>query len=235
MDDMAFGYDRPQEDELALVALGAPSPIWEMGFPGMRRGQSFLTLQGVSAAQRERWIETFMHLLRLLTYRHGGKPLLLKSPPHTARLALLARLLPQARFVHIVREPQAVFASSVHLWRQMQTANTLIGTDAADVESWVLQTFTEMYAGFDAARAGLRPGQFHQLRYEDLVARPLETLEECYRVLELGEFATVQSRIADYLASVREYRTNSYELAAEARLAVREAWGGICREWGYEC
>ena len=34
-----------------------------------------------------------------VTFRHQGKPLILKSPPHTARMAALARMFPNARFL----------------------------------------------------------------------------------------------------------------------------------------
>jgi hypothetical protein len=33
MDNMAAGWDRPQEDEFALLTLGAPTPYERMAFP----------------------------------------------------------------------------------------------------------------------------------------------------------------------------------------------------------
>src|SRR5687768_18104609 len=42
---------------------------------------------------------------------------ILKSPPHTCRVPTLLRLFPDARFVHIVRDPYAVYPSTLHLWR----------------------------------------------------------------------------------------------------------------------
>jgi omega-hydroxy-beta-dihydromenaquinone-9 sulfotransferase len=115
MDNMALGFDRPQEDELALVALGVPSPMWSLGYPGETKGQAYLTLRDVPDRERKRWAAVFRKFLRLVTYRHRGKPLILKSPPHTARMAVLARMFPNARFLHIVRDPYVVFASTIHL------------------------------------------------------------------------------------------------------------------------
>lgn len=120
MDNMALGFDRPQEDELALVALGVPSPMWWLAYPGEAKGRAYLTLRDIPARERERWARVFRGFLRLLTYRHQAKPLVLKSPPHTARLAMLARMFPKARFLHIVRDPYAVFASTIHLWLKTQ-------------------------------------------------------------------------------------------------------------------
>jgi hypothetical protein len=51
-----------------------------------------------------------------VTLRCGGcKPLLIKSPVHTARVALLLRLFPRARFVYVHRDPLTVFSSAAHM------------------------------------------------------------------------------------------------------------------------
>jgi hypothetical protein len=161
-------------------------------------------------------------------------PLILKSPPHTARMAVLARMFPNARFLHIVRDPYAVFASTLHLWRKTQAVSVLMETSGSALEAYVLQALNEMYRDFDDARAALQPGRFHQVRYEDLVREPLATLEECYQVIGLGDFDRVRPRVAGYLAGLRDYRTNEYAISSEGREAVRDAWGPIFRHWGYD-
>jgi hypothetical protein len=233
MDDMAVGFGRPQEDEFALAALGAPSPYWSFPYPGEAKGQPYLTLRDVPEPEREKWIAVFQSFLRLLTYRHQGKPLILKSPTHTARVAMLARMFPKARFVHIVRDPHAVFASTVHLWRNLQRENALTRVDMIALEAQVIRNLLEMYDGFEAAREALPPGHFHQLHYEDLVREPLATLEQCYRAIGLGDFKLIRPRVDDYLANLSAYRTNEYAISPEGKAAVSEAWGAIFREWGY--
>lgn len=234
IDDVAFGYEMPQEDEFALVALGAPSPIWSLAYPYDTTGQAYLTLRDIPEPEREKWQGLLLQFLRLVTFRHQGKPLILKSPPHTARLALLARMFPRARFLHIVREPCVVFASTVQTWRTLRGVNALVKPSPPAVEAYVLRTLNQMYEGFETARNALQPGRFHQLRYEDLVRDPLTTLEQSYQAIGLGDFERVRSHIANYLAGLRNYRTNGHAISPEGRAAVREAWGAIYRQWGYE-
>ena len=51
-----------------------------------------------------------------VTLRWGGcKPLLIKSPVHTARLKLLLKLFPRARFVYVHRDPLSTFQSAAHM------------------------------------------------------------------------------------------------------------------------
>lgn len=234
MDDMELGFGLPQEDEFALVALGAPSPYWAFGFPQDTVGRRFLTLADVSDQDRICWERTFRKFLHLVSFRHPGKPLILKSPPHTARLAVLVRMFPQARFLHIVREPVSVFASTVRLWREVRAVNALAPWNEQQLERRVLETLPEMYQDFERVRATLPPGRFHQVRYEELVRDPLSSLGGCYRELRLGDFSPVHARVERYLAGLRDYRTNEYEVSPECKAAIRMAWGPLFRIWGYE-
>jgi hypothetical protein len=188
----------------------------------------------VTDEERSAWEQIFLGFMRLVSLRHPGRPLVLKSPPHTARIAILSKLFPRARFVHIVRDPVEVFASSVGLWRSNFRAYALTGWQEAAVEQEVLGMLLEMYRDFAAATAALPCGQFYQLRYEDLIAQPMAALQACYEGIGLGDFATVRPRIEAYLAGQSSYRRNEYVVSPEGRAAVREAWGALFEQWGYE-
>ena len=45
--------------------------------------------------------------------------MILRSPTHGARVSILRELLPDARFVLIVRDPWTNFESVVRMWRKM--------------------------------------------------------------------------------------------------------------------
>src|SRR5262245_46818110 len=56
MDNMAAGWDRPQEDEFALLTLGAPTPYLRMAFPNdPPQHAEFLDMRGCSAGDLARF------------------------------------------------------------------------------------------------------------------------------------------------------------------------------------
>lgn len=119
----------PQEDELAVNVMSAgTSPYMPLCFmndePSFR---TYFSFKDALPCKRRRWVGAFLHLMRKLSLRCGGKRLLLKSPCHTARVGLLLELFPDAQFVYIHRDPLTVYQSAVHMARARTTA-TLTAT-----------------------------------------------------------------------------------------------------------
>ena len=116
------------------------------------------------------------------------------------RIGYLTEIFEDARFVHIVRDGRAVANSLLHVdfWRGWQGPHGW----RADLFSPEDQAVWERYdrsfvalAGLewrihmratDAARCGLDPDQFFEIRYEDFCREPWET---CRRVLDFAELA----------------------------------------------
>jgi hypothetical protein len=234
MDNMAAGFDRPQEDEFALCMLGQPSPYRTIAFPNHPpQDQDALDLQGLSPRRLLRWKRAFLRLLQQLTYKNGGRRLVLKSPTHTARIRVLLELFPDARFVHIVRDPYVVFPSTVNLWKTLYETHGLQKPTFWGLEEYVFDTFTRMYDRLEEDRQLVEPRRFYELRYEDLVRSPLEEVRKLYDQLELGEFERVRPRLEQFLASQSGYKTNRYRLEPGLRDEITRRWGNVIRRYGY--
>jgi hypothetical protein len=234
MDNMAVGWDRPQEDEFALCLLGAPSPYRQIAFPNHRgRYEDTLDLTGVGREDRRRWEGHFARLIRQLTYRFPGRRLVLKSPPHTCRIPVIRKLFPDARFVHIVRDPFVVFPSTVNLWKTLYRLHGLQRPTFDGLEEFVYQTFLHMNECVERDKGLLPDDRFAEVRYEDLVRDPVRQLEAVYRRLDLGDFEPARAPVMNYLASVENYETNRYDLSPETRATIAERWGAAIRRYGY--
>jgi hypothetical protein len=233
MDNMAAGWDRPQEDEFALTMLGAPSPYLMIAFPNHPPvDQDAFDLEKLPPRARGLWKRTFVRFLRRLTLRNP-KRLILKSPTHTFRIKTLLELFPDARFVHIVRDPCVVFPSTVNLWKSLYRVHGLQAPAFAGLEEYVFQTFTDMYAKLEATRALVDPSRFYEVRYEELVRDPAGQMRQLYDHLQLGGFEKVQPKIEAYFNRVAGYQTNRYDLPPKQREEVTRRWGTVIKRYGY--
>jgi hypothetical protein len=234
MDNMRAGFDRPQEDEFALCMLGALSPYHTIAFPNRPpQCQEYLDLEGVKPSALRRWQRTLIQFLKKITYK-TGKRLVLKSPPHTARIKVLREMFPGAAFIHIVREPYVVYPSTVKLWKAMYEKHGLQKPTFAGLEEHVLGTFVRLYERLEEGKKLLPREQFYELRYEELIADPASELRKIYEYFGWGGFDEMLPRLREYLASIAGYETNTYQLSAEDRARVTERWGDVIRRYGYD-
>jgi hypothetical protein len=233
MDNMAAGWKRPQEDEFALCMMGQPSPYLTIAFPNHPpEGQETLDTDTMSPQALRGWKKAFYRFLQHVTFKNPGR-LVLKSPPHSTRIKVLLDLFPDARFVHIVRDPYVVFPSTVNLWKSLYVNHGLQQPTFAGLEEYVFRNFNHLYQKIDEGRALVPANRFYDLRYEDLVRDPVGEMKALYEHLDLGDFETLRPHLEQYLASLAGYETNRYQLNPEQREQITRRWGHVIHRYGY--
>ena len=233
MDNMHCGWDRPQEDEFALCMMGQPSPYLDIIFPNrppMTPGA--LDLDGLTPRERRNWKQVFHRFVQTLTFADPRR-LVMKSPPHSCRIATLLELFPDARFIHILRNPYDVFPSTVKLWKSLAEKHGVQTPHHRDIEERVFQTLPHLYAKLEEGKKLLAPSRFHEMRYEDLVRDPVGQMRAIYNQLELDGFEQMRPHLFEFLARNANYETNKFHLSTENRDAITQRWGDVIRRYGY--
>jgi hypothetical protein len=230
---MMTGWDRPQEDEFALCNMGVPSPYLRMLFPNEpEQYPEYYDLENVPAEDRRRWQEGLLWFLQRVTFRNPQR-IILKSPPHLARIKALLEIFPDARFIHIVRDPYVVYASTINLWKTLYQYQSVQRPKFVGLDQYVFTCFERMYRAFEAQRNLVDPSRIYEVRYEDLVRDQIGEMRKLYEHLDLGEFENVLPQLERYMAGTKDYKTNKYEIAPELRRQIDDRWGRFMRRYGY--
>jgi hypothetical protein len=207
-----------------------------MGFVFPRqweRFQRYLSFRDVAADEVKQWQAALAWFLKKLT-SIDGRPLLLKSPPHTARIRQLLELFPDARFVHIYRDPYTVFRSTRQLFERVTAMFSFQRFWPEQLPERALQHYRAMYDAFFEDVPLIPPGNFCDVRFADLERDPLGQMERVYQSLNLPNFNEVRPALENYLATLKDYRKNEYPpLAEEMRRRVAKEWQRSIEEWGY--
>lgn len=229
MDNMEAGWSLPQEDEFALMNLGTPTPYLRIGFPETQdKHLEYLAMQ-ISDGETERWCDSFKWFLQALTYHFGGKRLVLKSPTHTGRIGLLSKLFPDAKFIHLTRDPLRMFPSTVRLWHSLEQVQALQESRSqVEMEEYVGQCNELMYQQFLKDRADIPDDQIIDVSYEDLAADPFATVKELYQKLDLGDFDSAEPALQERLKNHNSYVPNTHELDDDLRQKVAALWPTYC-------
>jgi hypothetical protein len=173
-----------------------------------------------------------MTFLRKLSYKYG-KPLALKSPGHTARIKTLLEMFPDAKFVHIHRNPYTVFQSTMHTWNQVAPW-WAFQKNFMD-EDIVIRDYAEVFDAFFEQRVLIPEGNYCEVAYDDLARDPLGEMRRIYERLQLPEFAHAEPALREYVDSLAGYSRNRFpDLPGDTRQRLAREWSRCFEQWGYE-
>ena len=231
--DMIVSPSSPQEEEFALLCMGATSPYEAFMFPSaIHQLEALCDPDGFDPAQQQKWNDAMTWFLKATAYVDGAdKRLVVKSPANSFRLHRLGALFPGAKFIRMMREPCAVFASTRRLWQTMWERYALTAPLADEVLiERILDTRLALEAKLKASMQNLPPDSVATIRYEDLVADPRRTIETLYEQLALGDPSPMLPKVIAYMAQNPRPAPASTEAW---RQLVQSRWPALFDEFGY--
>jgi hypothetical protein len=235
-DDVPVGFERPQEEEFGMMMLGQGTPYITHAWPRFGPADTdYLDFKGLSEAEKKKWADAYMWFYRRLALKHGGKPLVMKTPANAARLKLLTKLFPDARYIYLSRNPLKVFPSTVKLWRALYSVQGLHNPPYLDswLDDYVLDMFARLTEDYEEDRHLIPPDRLIELRYEDLIKDPLATLRDIYKRLDIGDFASAEAPMQAYLDTQKEHRVSEYEMPLELKRKIVDRLGPYIDRFGY--
>ncbi len=102
------------------------------------------------------------------------------------------------------------------------------------MEEYVLECHKRMYDKFEKDRAQIPAGRLVDIRYEDLVAAPLETISHVYEQLDIDGFDAARPALQSRLDNHASYKPNQFQADPALKQRVMAAWPDYCRKYGYE-
>ena len=236
MDKMPMRVDLPQEDDFALCAMGAPTPYRRIAFPNQpSEDYRQLDIGNLTKTQEKHLRISLETFYKALTVCHQ-KPLVLKSPPHTGRIAKLAEWFPGSKFIHLSRNPEQLVPSTIRLW---QTLDQVQGFQPAKYsEEWLLNYIQKnkdlMYASYWRDRETLPPNRLVEIRFEDLVVDPVAKIKMIYQQLELDGVEDNLQNITDYFARRGDHQKNANKLNPKLKNWIDSNWLDYKQRFEYE-
>ena len=236
MDDVQIVASSPQEDEFALLGLGARSPYEALVTP--RNLAPALALgdpRDLAPDEERRWEGSFNRFISGVSAVEGNRPLILKSPPHGYRVATLRRLLPDTRFIVIVRSPDTVFESVVRMWHSLFLIYALSAIPSEDdTRRVILADRLRFETKLTDGLAGLPENRVAHVHYESLVRNPIQSISGIYDQLALGSFKEVEQVLKTEVASTLQYSARNALPSDFWRQQVREHWRPIFERYKYD-
>jgi hypothetical protein len=242
------------------LAFGGWDGVHDMGFERTEEDESFFFMMNVSASVmltyilpheferlglfddmpadwRARVMDNYDTFVR--SYLYAGderRTYLSKNVFSSGRVRSLREQYPDARFIHIVRHPYEAIPSFCSMfsmpWRLLRPD---IPADSATTRTWA-RIATSFYRHLHEVRAEMPPERFISIRYDELVARPAETVESIYQRFGLLMTLDLRERLQQEVARRNAFEsrhTYSLETFGLSAVQIQEELSDIFDEYGF--
>jgi len=237
-DNVKLALDEPQEEEMALGNLNPVGYYSIYYLPGDMAGHRdrALFFEGLSESEVERFRKNYEFLIRKVSYVKEGRQLLFKNPPSTTRMEMILKMFPDAKFVHIVRNPWPVFSSTCGKFPRLYNAFAWQLFQNVDIPGYTLETYEKLMRRYLADREKLKlpAHQLAETTYEKITSDPVGEIGRIYDQLGLGGKENGLKEIAAYVSTLNGYSRNIHRISPEHAEAIRQRWRFSFEEWGYD-
>jgi hypothetical protein len=171
-----------------LHAADSPEECWRLFLPsfhchtlffffGFERYKHWLDTSAADASTRAYVLHRVQ--LQLFQQRAGGSHWVLKSPEHTIELPTLLTTYPDARVIHLHRDPYEVVGSYCNLVEAVQ-ANIVRGITGRELGRQVTHSLASWADRIITIRHSLPKANVCDVAYSDLVSNPVETVRRIH-------------------------------------------------------
>eukprot|EP01041_Mallomonas_annulata_P001541 gene1541-2978_t len=254
MDDMPLHFELPQEDECATNLLSGGCsyymPLWFMKQETTFRKYFDFSLElGAKTEDENRWTTSFIYLMKKLTIRaHNDdkrqrrttrRRLLIKSPIHTARIPLLRRIFPKARFIYIHRDPYEVLQSAAHMadtaywqfeymWKKYNdsvTISNLNSTKAKSKNNNNMNSLSISTSKRNTECNRILTSDCIEISYKDFVIKPSEYLRQIYTHIDIQWNNKIEFLYENIGKEFKSYSKNKHvNLPEDMKVLIQNRW-----------
>jgi hypothetical protein len=234
MDNVPITPDSPQEEEYALCNMTEHAFYNALYFPRRLRTlfDRYVLFEGITPDELSAWKRDYHRLLQKTSFLCGGRRLVLKNPANTARIRVLLEMYPQARFIHIHRDPFVVFKSTRRLYLMVQRMVGLQEVSAQEIEDFVLYAYRAMMERYLCDCESIPAENLIEVAYDDMQQRPLQIFHRIYDQFALPGWEAARPHIEAFIASQAGHRKNQFHLSDEDITKVESHWDFALALWG---
>ena len=235
-DNMDVAPGSPQDDEVPMVKLTPNCEYHKYSFP---RNYKYWLETWVFNFSKEspgysEWKETYLGTLRKAAVLMKRDRNLLKSPATMANLNVILELFPNAKFIHIKRNPYKVIPSQINLHKTMVTKYGLESVSDEEITKFAIYQYKGYMQGFLHDLPTIPPDNIIEISYEEFVSDRMHWLQLIYSKLDLGDFSLMKENLQNYIDSIENYQAHKFAEDMVLKAQINEHLAFAFEALGYE-
>lgn len=235
-DNVMLGTGLPQEEEFAIGDKTSICFYYFWMFPRSLKKfyDQCIRFKGVDGAKVGAWKKDYELLINKALKNTKGDRFLSKNPPNTGRIEELLKMFPNAKFIHIHRNPVEVYLSTQNFFNKMLPHLQLQSIDPAKIEEDIFLLYQDIMQDYLKQREMIPKGQLVEISFKELERNPISCIENLYLSLGLSGYHKSEPLFRSYLNSKKSYKKNKHQITAELIKKIQSKWGFAMKEWSYD-
>jgi|GEM_PF-1164796 len=224
--------DPLEEDTQYCFGLSPFSAYW--GIIWAKRAEELMnaTIQFKAPKDKEIWKAAYLYGLKRIAYYRPNRKLVLKSPSSTGRVAALLEIFPDAKFIHISRNPAEIFRSLEQLATQVLFAKFSMQTiSKSEIRELLIQHYQLLDANFRRDKHLIPKSQLCEVTYNEIMQDSLGSIRRIFSDLKLEGWAYYEPELQIAIEKEARYVPNSQAIPNHIQELVANHFPESCQEW----
>ncbi len=229
-----FTWCFPGEEDVAMLSsMNASAAQWGVLFPNHATDTftKYALFEKISVDEIQKWTDSYLYLIKKISLANQRKPLVLKSPPNTARIKQLLSLFPNAKFAFISRNPVAVYSSTKRLWEMIIKKYAIGSCKATNLQQIIVETYSKSMNNYMKDKLLIPQDSIIEICYEDFIKQPIDMMKHIYRNLSLGNFEYCFDAMDQYVHTQKNYKTLKHNIIEEELRTVQDQLAPYANYW----
>lgn len=234
-DNVRLSTNFPQEEEYALSNMSHSSFYHFFYFPSLSDAlyKKYVRFNGISPNEKSRFKKTYHELLVKAALNLKKDQLVLKNPVNTGRIKLLLEMFPDAKFIHIYRNPIVTYLSTVKFFESLLATTSLEEYKDEFIVSMLINNYKNLMGDYFEEKKLIPKGQLYEIKFEDFDQNNLIFLRDMYEKLGMNSWDTAIPYFKKYIEAQKSYKKNSYKITREELELLLKEWGFAMEKLNY--
>jgi omega-hydroxy-beta-dihydromenaquinone-9 sulfotransferase len=234
-DNVTLNASYPQEEEFALGDKTSLCFYYFWMFPTriIDFYKSDIKFENISESKKDSWKDDYRLLIKKALKNTNANHYLSKNPPNTGRIRELIEMFPNAKFIHIHRNPYDVFLSTHNFFSSMLPHLQLQTIDSCWITDSIIDVYKRLMDDFSEQKELIKQGNLVEISYNDLEKKPMALIEDIYEKLNLKGFSESKTLFDEYLDQTKNYKKNKHVITRSVKQKLLNEWGYIMKRYNY--
>jgi hypothetical protein len=234
-DNVDLGANLPQEDDFAMANI-VPAFYDFFFFPDQYRKnyERHVRFSSETDRYRSEWLRAYDYLIRKGLVNRPGKFSVLKNPANTGRFEALLKQYPEARFIHIHRNPVMVYLSTKKFFLSLFPSVQLQPTTEAQIVNIVFEYYALLMRDYLEKKDKIPAEQFFEIRFDDFEQDPFPILTKVYEKFNIAHWPEAEEAMKAYYKGLHGYQKNVYRISRAELDRVQKEWAFAFEAFDYD-